>query len=54
MATWRHPSNAEFSVPKGRTLVTGPALDDVNESAINNFRTPHPPVEQIPPNASGL
>ncbi|MCI1747675.1 MAG: nitroreductase [Acidipropionibacterium sp.] len=48
MATWRHPLDAEFSVPKDYKLITGLALGYANDSAINSFRAPHPPVEQIP------
>ena len=49
MATWRHPVDAEFAVPRDYKIITGLALGYAKDSKINEFRAAHPPVEMIPP-----
>lgn len=44
LATWRHPSDAEFDIPKHYKLVTGLAMGYASDAPVNAFRADHPPV----------
>ena len=44
LATWRHPIDAEFDVPKHYKLITGLALGYASDEPVNGFRAEHPPL----------
>ncbi|MGV8850512.1 MAG: nitroreductase [Propionibacteriaceae bacterium] len=46
LATWRHPIDAEFQIPKHYKLITGLALGHPSPDAVNDFRAEHPPIDQ--------
>jgi len=48
LATWRHPIDAEFEVPRHYKLVTGLALGYPSEAGVNDFRAEHPPIDIAP------
>ncbi len=48
MATWRHPIDAEFDVPKDYKLITGLALGYASDAPVNDYRAPHPAVQMVP------
>ncbi len=48
LATWRHPVDAEFAVPRRYKLITGVALGYASDDAVNEFRAEHPPVVLLP------
>ena len=45
LATWRHPIDVEFEIPKHYKLVTGLALGYPSEAGVNDFRAEHPPID---------
>lgn len=45
LATWRHPIDAEFQIPKHYRLVTGLALGYPSKAGVNDFRAEHPPID---------
>jgi nitroreductase len=46
LATWRHPIDAEFQIPRHYKLITGLALGYASPDAVNDFRAEHPPIVQ--------
>lgn len=48
LATWRHPVDREFVVPKQYRLITGLALGHASDDPVNDFRAEHPPVALLP------
>lgn len=48
LATWRHPVDAEFEIPKDYRLLTGLALGYASDAKVNEFRAEHPPLTQAP------
>jgi len=48
LAVWRHPIDAEFSLPKHYKLVTGLALGYASDAPVNDFRAEHPPLSVAP------
>lgn len=51
LATWRHPIDAEFAVPRPYKLITGLALGYPSDAPINDFHAEHPPVVLAEPRA---
>jgi len=49
LATWRHPIDAEFEIPKHYKLVTGLALGYPSTAGVNDFRAEHPPIDVARP-----
>jgi nitroreductase len=45
LATWRHPIDAEFEIPKHYKVVTGLALGYPSTAGVNDFRAEHPPID---------